>query len=403
MENIIVKDKFSNFIIFIYAIIPVTLIAGSFLFELNLFFIILTLIYHLFKKKELINEIINDNIFKFFLILWLYLLLNIIISEDYSLSVRRNIFFIKFLFIIFSFKFFLKNELILEKVLLIWTIVLCIVSADVIFEFTVGHNMLGFISPMKNERVVSFFKDELIVGSYIFGFFFPIIGYYLYKKKQHYAFLLGILFTVAILLSGERSSFFKLLLSMILFVFFVLKQKKYKLILLLIFITLISGMFFNDKVKFRYFDTINRSISLDFDNLYNSALNTKYINQSLLAYEIFKENKLFGVGNKNYFNSCSKLDENLALNCYTHPHQFYYEFLSEHGLIGSLIIIIMIYLLLFKKNDISSANKNILFIFKIYCIISFVPLIPTGSFFSSYNLALFWINFSFFQVFKLIK
>jgi len=404
VQHILVKDKISKFIILIYSIIPITIVAGSFLFELNLFIIILTLIYYLYKEKRFLEEITNNNFFQIFIILWLYLLLNILISADFSLSIIRNFFFIKFLFVIISFKFFLNDKYLLNKILLTWTVILSIISFDVIFEFIMGHNLVGFTSPMPNERVVSFFKDELIVGGYILAFYFPIIGFQLYKKKIFIAFLLGLLFTVAILLSGERSSFFKLLLALFLFILFVLKNNKYKIILFLLLTSLITTMLFNDRIKWRYYETIKRYSTVDIKNLYETTLNTKYINQSLLTYEILKDNKLFGVGNKNYFNSCIKLEKNLAIKCYTHPHQIYYEFLSEHGIIGSMIIIISLFMLLYKKNNLlTKSNTNLLFIFKIYCIISLIPLIPTGSFFSSYNMALFWINFSFFEIFKKIK
>ena len=404
MQHILVKDKISKFIILIYSIIPITIVAGSFLFELNLFVIILTLIYYLYKEKRFLEEITNNNFFQIFIILWLYLLLNILISADFSLSIIRNFFFIKFLFVIISFKFFLNDKYLLNKILLTWTVILSIISFDVIFEFIMGHNLVGFTSPMPNERVVSFFKDELIVGGYILAFYFPIIGFQLYKKKIFIAFLLGLLFTVAILLSGERSSFFKLLLALFLFILFVLKNNKYKIFLFLLLTSLITTMLFNDRIKWRYYETIKRYSTVDIKNLYETTLNTKYINQSLLTYEILKDNKLFGVGNKNYFNSCIKLEKNLAIKCYTHPHQIYYEFLSEHGIIGSMIIIISLFMLLYKKNNLlTKSNTNLLFIFKIYCIISLIPLIPTGSFFSSYNMALFWINFSFFEIFKKIK
>jgi O-antigen ligase len=404
VQHILLKDKISKFIILIYSIIPITIVAGSFLFELNLFVIILTLIYYLYKEKRFLEEITNNNFFQIFIILWLYLLLNILISADFSLSIIRNFFFIKFLFVIISFKFFLNDKYLLNKILLTWTVILSIISFDVIFEFIMGHNLVGFTSPMPNERVVSFFKDELIVGGYILAFYFPIIGFQLYKKKIFIAFLLGLLFTVAILLSGERSSFFKLLLALFLFILFVLKNNKYKIILFLLLTSLITTILFNDRIKWRYYETIKRYSTVDIKNLYETTLNTKYINQSLLTYEILKDNKLFGVGNKNYFNSCIKLEKNLAIKCYTHPHQIYYEFLSEHGIIGSMIIIISLFMLLYKKNNLlTKSNTNLLFIFKIYCIISLIPLIPTGSFFSSYNMALFWINFSFFEIFKKIK
>tara|TARA_B110000003_G_scaffold92265_2_gene94477 strand:- start:666 stop:1274 length:609 start_codon:yes stop_codon:yes gene_type:complete len=190
VNHILIKDKLLKFIILIYSIIPITLVAGSFVFELNLLTIIITLIYHLHKEKRLVEEITNNEFFKIFILLWFYLLFNTIISADFSLSIIRNVFFIKFLFVIISFKFFLSNKFLLNKILFAWTIIISIISLDVIFEFIMGHNLVGFTSPMPNERVVSFFKDELIVGGYILGFFFPIIGFHLYKKKNIYYFFI---------------------------------------------------------------------------------------------------------------------------------------------------------------------------------------------------------------------
>ena len=405
MNHILIKDKLLKFIILIYSIIPITLVAGSFVFELNLLTIIITLIYHIHKEKRLVKEITNNEFFKIFIFLWFYLLFNTIISADFSLSIIRNVFFIKFLFVIISFKFFLSNKFLLNKILFAWTIIISIISLDVIFEFIMGHNLVGFTSPMPNERVVSFFKDELIVGGYILGFFFPIIGFHLYKKKIFITFLLGLLFIIAILLSGERSSFFKLLFALFLIILFFLKKNKNRIFLFLILASLISSIFLNEKINYRYYKTINHQFkNLSINNLYETTLNTKYLNQSLLTYEIFKENKLFGVGNKNYFNKCIRLKKELAPKCYTHAHQVYYEFISEHGLLGTFIIMISLFILLFKKNIFSSTpNTNFLFIFKIYCIISLMPLVPTGSFFSSYSMALFWINFSFLEIFKKIK
>ena len=68
--------------------------------------------------------------------------------------------------------------------------------------------------------------------------------------------------------------------------------------------------------------------------------------------QVFKNNIWFGVGNKNYrIETCNTLaSEGSSLRlryedkdftdywCTTHPHQIYIEFLSEHGLLGTLIV-----------------------------------------------------------------
>ena len=138
-----------------------------------------------------------------------------------------------------------------------------------------------------------------------------------------------------------------------------------------------------------------------------------YLNQFLFSYEILKQNYLLGVGTKNYLIACSGLKDTSknelirkkVTNCYTHPHQFYYEFISEHGVLGTITILTLILMLFLKEKNIvmDRKKKRKLFIFKIYIIISLIPIIPTGSFFSSLQLFQFFINYSFYQIYLLKK
>ena len=55
------------------------------------------------------------------------------------------------------------------------------------------------------------------------------------------------------------------------------------------------------------------------------------------GYNVFKNYPLFGVGNKNFRVEVCESDLQKIIKydykCNTHPHQLYFEFLSEHGLI----------------------------------------------------------------------
>ena len=82
------------------------------------------------------------------------------------------------------------------------------------------------------------------------------------------------------------------------------------------------------------------------------------------AVEIFKSNLLFGIGNKNfriecknekYFNpSYARTEE----RCATHPHQIYFEFLSEHGIIGTVAILTIIFYSIYKSLVIYKRHNN---------------------------------------------
>jgi len=79
----------------------------------------------------------------------------------------------------------------------------------------------------------------------------------------------------------------------------------------------------------------------------------------------------------------------------THPHQIHLEFLSETGLFGYSIFLIFIILSIFLSIKSNLKNKNVFqFSGILFVIFSLLPLIPTGSFFSTYSSGLFWINYS---------
>ena len=120
------------------------------------------------------------------------------------------------------------------------------------------------------------------------------------------------------------------------------------------------------------------------------------------AYEVFKDNKLFGVGNKNYrVVTCDrdqiKKEKKEIYYCRTHPHQIIFEFLSEHGVIGTLILIFIFYQLIFSKiKEIFKNNNYIPLGSFIYLLVTFLPLLPGGAFFGDYMLTMFMINLSIF-------
>ena len=81
--------------------------------------------------------------------------------------------------------------------------------------------------------------------------------------------------------------------------------------------------------------------------------------------------------------------------CSSHPHQIYFDFLAEHGFIGSIIILSIFFKLTFDLlRKISISRNKLQFACFIYILIIFIPILPSGAFFSDYLLTLFFINFS---------
>jgi len=410
--NINENESFKNFLIIIFSLIPISIIAGNAVMEINFLLIIFSFLTYLFLNKSLIKEIKKDNFIHLLLILWTYLILNSFFGVDFLNSIKRNFLFFKFILIIISLKYLLTNYDILKKIITYWTVIIMIVSLDIFFEFIFGFNMLGFESPMKNERIISFFKDELVVGSFLYSFFFMIIFPLLKDNKVKNAFAVAFIVSLAIILTGERSVILKLIFSYFILILFVQRNLKIKLFSIGLVICLFFILLNIDILKNRYIDQIKKDLTFEHQNLKLNLLETKYLNQSVFSYEILKNNIFFGVGNKNYHKACINLkntskdrliSEHYFVHCYTHPHQVYYELIAEHGIFGTLIILVIFYKLLFsdKKIKFSENKKKLIIILKIYCLSSFLPIIPTGSFFSSFQLLLFFINYGFYQVYIL--
>ena len=381
------KTTYYYFLI-LFSLIPITIIAGSGISVINILLIDLSFIFLIIYKKNF-NFLKNKSIIYFF-ILYIYLIFNSFISIDYSIGVLRNLGFFRIIILFAAFNYFFQDEIFFKKVLKFWSLVIFIVLIDVLFESFTGKNVLGFGEDY-GKRIVSFFKDEPVVGGYLNGFYLIIVGFLLNElkdNKNYLIILLSIVFIISILLTGERSNTIRAALGIS--IFFMLYKNldiKKKIIICLTTITLILILVFNlSYLKYRYF------------NQTSNAKNTIYFKLYESGFEVFKSNKLFGVGNKNYrVETCNETNKKDKYICTTHPHQIYFEYLAEHGIIGSLIILLVFYKLIFSKILSTVHEKNYIKIGSlIYLVIVFTPIIPSGAFFTDHVITLFAINLSIF-------
>ena len=380
-----------SYFLVLFSIIPLTIIIGSAVSVINILLIDLSFIIFIFYKKEF-NFLKNKSIIYLF-ILYLYLIFNSFISLNYSEGILRNLGFLRIIILFVAINYFFLNETFFKKVLKSWTLIILIVLIDVLIESFTGKNILGFGGEIYHNRIVSFFKDEPIVGGYLNGFYLIIIGFLFNEFKENRNFLvilLSIIFIISILLTGERSNTIKAIFGIS--IFFVLYKnlnikKKVTIVLttiLLIFLLVLNSNF----LKVRFVFQIN--------HLFNQ--NNIYFQLYDSAFEVFKNNKLLGVGNKNYrVETCKETNIDEKYICTTHPHQIYFEFLSEHGLIGTFIILSIFYKLIFSKILVTFREKNYVKIGAlIYLILVFAPIMPSGAFFTNYMLTIFALNLSIF-------
>ena len=94
--------------------------------------------------------------------------------------------YVLIVFVIFLFAvqyFFTNSKKAFNQIFLYWSMIVFIVLVDIIFEKIFGFNSLGFKS-LSSYRIVSFFKDELVVGGFVLGFSFLISGF-LFKLTKN--------------------------------------------------------------------------------------------------------------------------------------------------------------------------------------------------------------------------
>ena len=239
------KNAENNFIIFLFSIIPISIIVGQAVSLINILLISIFLFIQIFRAKNF--EFRNSVPIILLLIIYIYLIFNTFISIDYTLSFFRNFGFLRFIFFFVAINFLFSNYKNQNLIFKIWSIVILIVIFDSYLEYFLGKNILGYGQDIYKDRIVSFFKDEPIVAAYLNGFFFLIIGFLFNLNKANskifiISFVLIILFLTCIIITGERSNTIKALFA--LFIFFLLNNKFNIKLRLLTFLSLIILFFF---------------------------------------------------------------------------------------------------------------------------------------------------------------
>ena len=395
----------SYIITFFFCILPISLIVGNLATNINILLIDILFIIISFNKKYWTWS--RKKLFLILIILWIYQIINSLFSINITdeMTLIRSLGFIRFVIFFFAIDFFFTQfPKILKKIFLFWTIILMVILFDTIFETIFGSNIIGNISP-SGRRVVSFFGDELVVGAYILGLGYLISGYLIsidssLKVKKIIYNLILFLVPVCIFFSGERSNFIKASIIFFLMILFIKENLlviKKKYFFLFFLVTIILTMFVSKEIystQIQFFERVVASKNKNFENI-------KYFAHYEVAWQIFKDNPVIGVGGKNFRHICSRQKYHnpekkfTSQRCSTHPHQVHFELLSEHGLIGYIFIISLILIFCIRNFKYFLIKKNTLHLASIlYVFFVFTPLIPSGSIFATFNATFFWINFS---------
>ena len=396
LKKNIYKFNIVNILSYFLILLPVFMISGPFLSDLSVSILAIASFFYLKKKK-----FFNNHFFIIFIFFWILILSSTILSENKILAYKSSIFYFRFCFFsLFVWWLLEKDKKILEKIYFVLLFCFFILIFDSIFQNFNGSNIFNMKVVLK-DRISSLFGDELIMGSYLMRFF-PLLvalSFYFYKKKKHEKFLLHsiifvILIQITIFISGERTSFVMFNFSILLFLVFLNDFIKIRFFILFIYLIMISlFLIVESPFKKRIFDLTIKQTQIYKHNSPSYIFSKQYHEHYLSAWKIFVDNKLFGIGPKNFRVTCNQSKYNFSeLTCSTHPHNTPLQLLSETGLFTFLIyfgINIVIWFNLFKSLYSKIFNKkkylnNFQISLLINIVILFWPLSPNGDFFNNW-------------------
>ena len=125
----------------------------------------------------------------------------------------------------------------------------------------------------------------------------------------------------------------------------------------------------------------NNEIKINANKRYHGS---GHANLFSVAFHIWSENKLLGIGYKKFFKECEKLDN---LICSSHPHNIYLDILLNFIIINLIIFLTILITLFIKSLKIILSrleNKKLTYSLFISCFTLFFPLQSTGSLYATY-------------------
>ena len=381
----------------IIILMPALLISGPFLSDLGLSLVVILFLINSIKNN--LKKYYNNYYFKLFFIFCLILILSSLLSDNILVSLKNSLFYFRFGIFSLCFWYLLEKNIFLLRYLFI-SMLLCFLSliVDGYFQFFFGKNLFGY-ALYNDYRVSSFFGTELILGSYLARFFPILFALFILldqpKKNKLILFFMTVVFILSeglIFISGERLALFFMNLSAVYIILMIKEYKIYRLwtyILSLCFIVVMMNFFPNSKERF--IDQTIYDFTRNTDDkvyIFSKPHNDMYVT----AYRIFLDNKFFGVGPRQFRNTCDKYSVS-EYSCETHPHNTYIELLSEAGIFAFLVVIgffILICYLSIKHFVLKLIRdkKGIFNDFEVCLlsaiIISLWPFSPSGSFFNNW-------------------
>jgi O-antigen ligase len=306
-----INKKILNFNSFLVLLLPISFVVGPLIVEIIISILILQFLFFSFKEKNF--SYLNNKIFIYFSIFYVFLLTSLLYSNYFSENYLNIIFYFRFIFFSFALYFFLiQDKDLLKKIYIFFPLIFFVIIFDGYWQYFFEENLLGY-QKYRIDRISGFFKDDLILGSYLSRLVPLYLGITLFFIKNKFLTILNlliILFTIILIfLTGERAAFFKLIIFLSIIILII----DFKIIIKLSLVSITAFIFsififFNPILLQRHYtQTINQLFNYDF--LKNEFIEIKIFPRNYLpmfetSLKMFKDSKYIGQGPKSYRYAC---------------------------------------------------------------------------------------------------
>ena len=397
---------FSTFVV----LLPIALISGPALPDIllsivALYFLTISIYKKLWRYYQ--NPVVLG-----FLLFCIYSILRSIFSEFpfESLFNSGSIFYFRYIFFGMGVWYLIdKNPYLINLFFIISVLCIFIVSIDGIYQYFHGFNILGY-EKFNIARITGLFNDEPKIGrylAYLSMLIFALSFQVLQKNKISISFLIFLisLSSLTIFLSGERTALYIFSFFLILTCFFKNKlQLPIILSFILSFILILIAISINPIAKKRMIDkTLTQISATEMGFLPYSPGYEEHYRAALI---LFRDHPVFGIGPDTYRLQCEKKEYDFKSKCNSHPHNYYFQILSELGLVGFLFsfslflslsfILIKQFIIQFKKHKSDQLSQNGI-IFTVNIFVCFWPLIPHLDLYNNWQNVLIMLPLGFFM------
>ena len=406
-----------NYLSLLVATFPVSFIIGNMAININIILLIISCFFFYKNQTFKLNYFFIDKIvlifFLFIVVTGIYNDFKLYINhnEFYTyqggpLTTIKSVLFLKYLFFYIVLRFLIeKKDLNIHLFLITCMASTLFVCFDIILQYFYGKDLFGFEPQGAGRRFSGPFGSELIAGGYIQRFsilsFFAIVLIGAKNSNKLIKYLLPIFFLIfsfAIILSGNRMPMLIFLMTIILLFIFTKKIRIYFIpsivLFSLIFFTIFKS---NNQIKTHFLgfeDRISKIVVAVINKDFENKDSPQYLKEFLTFYDTWLMNKYMGGGIKNFRFYCHvrpNIDLDNGFVCNMHPHNYYLEIMTETGLVGlaitTTLFLVIIYATFIRKYFLNSnLNNNFLITPFIFLFIAEIfPIKSTGSFYTTGN------------------